>query len=405
MKTTTRRRILFWGVTGVVAVGAAIAAVMPKAVPVDIATVTRGPITVTLDHEGRTRVRERFVVSAPVSGRVLRIELRPGDTVVANQTVLATLLPGTSALLDARTRAEAQSRVKAAEAMLEQARAARDQARTQSEFANTERDRTKNLVAQGLATPQAGLAADTEAAARQRALDAAAAAAQAAEHELEAARATLLEPGAAASRDSSGRAALVVRSPINGVVLQRLHESEAPMAQGEPLLEVADLSALEAIADFLSTDAVRIKPGMAVQIDGWGGGAPLKGRVDRVEPGGFLKVSALGVEEQRVWVVVNFDEPRAAWQALGDGYRVEARVVVWSQADVVKAPTSALFRHADQWAVFAVENGVARLRPVQVGQRNGVMAEIVSGLKAGEQVVVYPPDTVTDGVRVSQRGT
>lgn len=404
MKKTTRRRIAFWGVIGIVVVGAGIVAVMPKAIPVDMATVARGPMTVTLDHEGKTRVRERFVVSAPVSGRVLRIELRPGDAVVANQTVLATMRPGTSALLDTRTRIEAQSRVKAAEAMAGQARAARDQARTQSEFANTERERTKNLAAQGLVTPQARQAADTEAVARQGALEAAEAAVQAAQHDVETARATLLEPGTTTARDG-GRAELVVRAPVNGVVLQRLHESEAPVAQGEPLLEVADLSALEVIADFLSTDAVRIEPGMPVLIDGWGGRGSLNGRVNRVEPGGFLKVSALGVEEQRVWVVVNFTEPRSAWQALGDGYRVEARVVVWSRDNVIEAPTSALFRRGDSWAVFAVENGVARLRRVEVGQRNGVMAEILSGLKAGDQVVVYPPDEVTDGVRVSQRGT
>jgi HlyD family secretion protein len=404
MKKTTRRRIVFWGVIGIAVVGAGTVAMMPKAVPVDMATVARGPMTVTLDHEGKTRVRERFVVSAPVSGRVLRIELRPSDAVVANQTVLATMLPGTSTLLDARTRVEAQSRIKSAEAMLGQARAARDQARAQSEFANTERERTKNLAAQGLATPQARQAAETEAVARQGALAAAEAAVQAAQHDVETARAALLEPGAP-TVVGGGRPELVVRAPVNGVVLQRLHESEAPVAQGEPLLEVADLSALEVIADFLSTDAVRIKPGMPVLIDGWGGGTPLNGVVNRVEPGGFLKVSALGVEEQRVWVVVSFADPRSAWQALGDGYRVEARVVTWSQDSVIQAPTSALFRHGDSWSVFALENGVARLRRVEVGQRNGVMAEIVSGLKAGEQVVVYPPDTVTDGIRVSQRGT
>jgi HlyD family secretion protein len=188
-------------------------------------------------------------------------------------------------------------------------------------------------------------------------------------------------------------------------VLQRLHESEAPVTQGEPLLEVADLSALEVIADFLSTDAVRITPGMAVLIDGWGGTTPLKARVDRVEPGGFLKVSALGVEEQRVWVVASFAEPRSAWQTLGDGYRVEARVVVWARDNVLQFPTSALFREGERWAVFAVERGVARLHHVQVGQRNASTAEITEGLGEGERVVVYPPDTVTDGVRVTQRGT
>ncbi len=404
MKTRSRRRIAFWGIAIVVVVAAIAIAMIAPAVPVDLATVSTRPMMVTLDHEGKTRVRERFVVSAPVSGRVLRIELKPGDPVVANQTVLATFLPGASSLLDARTRTEAQSRVKSAEAVVEQARAQRDQARAQSDLANTERDRARSLAAAGYVTEQARQAADTDAITKQRALDAAQSAVQAAEHDLEAARAALLEPGLETTRGDGGRV-LTLRSPVSGVVLQRLHESEAIVSQAEPLVEVADTSALEVIADFLSTDAVRIKPGMRALVDQWGGNAPLQARVRRVEPSGFMKVSALGVEEQRVWVVMDFDEPRAAWQALGDGYRVEARVVVWEQPDVVQAPASSLFRRGNGWAVFVIENGVARVRAVQVGQVNGVDAAIISGLKPGERVVMHPSDTVTDGVRITERGT
>ncbi len=383
--------------------GAIAVAMVPTPVPVDLATVSRRAMTVTLDHEGKTRVRERFTVSAPVSGRVLRIELQPGDAVVANRTVLATFLPGASSLLDARTRAEAQSRVKAAEALVQEATAQRDQARVQSEMASTERYRAQKLADAGYETQQARQAAETEAIARQRALDAAAAALKAAENDRDAARAALLEPGARSARDD-GAGLLKLRSPIDGVVLQRLHESEAVVPQGEPLVEVADVSALEVAADFLSTDAVRIRPGMPALIDQWGGAAPLEARVRRVEPSGFMKVSALGVEEQRVWVVMDFDQPRAAWQALGDGYRVEARVVVWEQPGVVQAPASSLFRRGDGWAVFVAENGVARLRSVRVGQVNGVDAAIVSGLEPGERVVTHPPDNVADGVRISARG-
>jgi HlyD family secretion protein len=404
MNTTSRRRLIFWGGTGAVIVGAVAVAMTPRAVPVDLAPVVRGPITVTLDHEGRTRVRERFVVSAPVAGRVLRIELQPGDPVAANRTVLATFLPGASSLLDARTRAEAQSRAKAAEAVLERARAERDQAKAQADFAVSERERTRGLYESGLATAQAQQAAAAEALARQRALEAAESAVRAAAHDLETARAALIEPAAPAPGAAAGPAPLTLRSPIDGVVLRRLHESEAVVPQGEPLVEVADVSALDVIADFLSTDAVKIRAGMAALIDRWGGGAALRGVVRRVEPSAFLKVSALGVEEQRVWVVIDFEDPHAAWQALGDGYRVEARVVVWEQPKVVKAPTSSLFRRGDGWAVFVVEGGAARLRSVQLGQRNGVAAEVVSGLSPGDRVIVHPPDTVVDGVRVKERG-
>jgi HlyD family secretion protein len=305
-------------------------------------------------------------------------------------------------MLDARTRAEAQSRVRSAEALLEQARAQRDQAKAQSDYAAGERDRARGLFADGLATAQARQAAEAEATARRRALEAAESGISVAAHDLEAARAALIEPGWGA-RIEAGRPTLTLRSPIDGVVLRRLHESEAVVPQGEPLVEVADLSSIEVIADFLSTDAVRIKPGMPVLIDQWGGGAALKGKVRRVEPSGFQKVSALGVEEQRVWVVTDFEDPRTAWQSLGDGYRVEVRVVIADRQDVLEAPTSALFRRGDGWAVFIVRDGVARPRAVQVGQRNGTAAEVVGGLARGDRVIVHPPDTLGDGTRVVER--
>jgi HlyD family secretion protein len=194
-----------------------------------------------------------------------------------------------------------------------------------------------------------------------------------------------------------------VRAPVGGVLLRRLHESETVVAQGEPLVEVADLADLEVVADFLSTDAVRIRPGMPALVDRWGGAAALNARVARVEPSGFMKVSALGVEEQRVWVVIAFADARDAWAALGDGYRVDARVIVWQRPDVLKVAASSLFRHGEAWAVFAVDGGVARLRTVTIGQRNDVEAEVIAGLEAGTTVVAYPSDQITDGARVEPR--
>jgi HlyD family secretion protein len=403
MATTTRRRILFWGVVIALLAGALALTFRTRPLPVDLAAVTRGPLTVTLDHEGRTRVHDRYVVSAPVAGRVLRIDLRPGDRVTANQTVIATFVPGTAPLLDARSRAEAGSRVNTAEAILRQARAQREQARVQSEHAAQELERARNLTQVGLATVEARQAAETEAAARQRALEAADAAVSAASHDVETVRATLLESGSQASRDVSGQATLTLRSPIDGVVLNRLHESEAVVPQGEPLVEVGNTSSLEVIADFLSTDAVKMQPGMPALIDQWGGSPPFAAVVRRVEPEGFLKVSALGVEEQRVWVVIDFRDAAAAGRVLGDGYRVEARVVVWDRADAIISPTSSLFRRGDGWAVFVEEGGAARERAVGVGHRDGTSAEILSGLTVGTKVVVYPPESVSDGTRIRSR--
>jgi HlyD family secretion protein len=392
MTKTTKRRIAFWGTVGLALAAALVIMTRPQPVPVDFAVVSRGPMAETLDHEGRTRVRERYVVSAPVAGRVLRIELRPGDRVVANQTVIATFAPGASSLLDARSRAGATSHVSGAEALLEQARAQRDLAQNLSKF--------------GLMTAEGLQAAESQAAASERSLEAAEAAVRVAAHEVEAARAMLVEPGsrpAGVAGAAVQGVTLTLRSPIDGVVLERHRESETVVMQGEPLVTVADTSALEVVADFLSSDAVRIQPGMRAFIDQWGGAQPLVAVVRRVEPAGFLKISALGVEEQRVWVVFDLTEPASAGRALGDGYRVEARVVTWEASEVTRVPVSSLFRRGTGWAVFVEEGGLARERPVQIGHRNGTFAEVLSGVSVGAKVVIYPPDSVSDGSHVAAR--
>ena len=403
MSSVTRKRVLTWGGVTLVLLVLLGIAVAPKPVPVDLVAVERGALQVTLDHEGKTRVHDRFVVSAPVAGQVLRIELEPGDPVVAGKTVMATFEPGVPPLLDARTRAEAEARVRAARASLDQAQAELGRAQAEQTFAQGQAERTRRLAADGIASKETLDAAEAEARSRAEARKAAESAARAAEHELEVARAALVDGGEAAGGPAARRrAAVTLRAPIDGVVLRRLHESKAVVPAGEPLLELADPADLEIVADYLSTDAVRIRPGMPVLIEQWGGGA-LRGRVQRVEPYGFLKVSALGVEEQRVNVIINFDEPREAWKSLGDGYRVEARTVVWERSDVVKVPTGALFRHGGSWAVFAVRGGRARLKDVRIGQRNGLEAEVLKGLLPGERVIAHPSDAVRDGVRVTTR--
>jgi len=403
MNSVTRKRMLVWGGVVLVLLVLVGIAVAPRPVPVDVVAVDRGTLQVTLDHEGKTRVHDRFAVSAPVAGQVLRIELEPGDPVVAGKTVMATFEPGVPPLLDARTRAEAEARVGAARAILGQAQAELGRAQAEQSFAQEQAERTRRLAADGIASKEALDAAEAEARSRAEARKAAESGARAAEHELEAARAALVDGGDATRAPAAPkRTAITMRAPIDGVVLRRLHESKAVVPAGEPLLELADPADLEIVADYLSTDAVRIRPGMPVLIEQWGGGT-LRGQVRRVEPYGFLKISALGVEEQRVNVIITFDDPREAWKSLGDGYRVEARTIIWERRGVVKVPTGALFRHGENWAVFAVEGGRARLEDVQIGQRNGLEAEVLEGLSPGELVIAHPSDAVRDGVRVTTR--
>ena len=369
----------------------------PAPVPADFATVARGPLEVTVDEEGQTRIRDRYVVSAPVPGRMERIELEPGDPVIARKTILAQFRPVDPQLLDVRTRAELEGRVKAAEAAIGSARAERDRIATELAFAQSELKRTQGLVAGGALAARDLEAAEREVKAQERAHQSAEFSVRAAQYQLEVARASLLQT-------RSGQVATIpLLSPVNGVVLRRLQQSEAVVPLGQPLLEVGDLADLEIVSDLLSSAAVRVQPGQPVRIEQWGGDRALNGRVRRVEPSGFTKVSALGVEEQRVNVLIDFEDPREQWKAIGDGYRVEVRIIVWSKPDVLKIPASSLFRDETQWAVYKVVNGAAVRTPVEIGQRSGLEAEVLSGIQQGDQIVVYPSDAIQNGVRVSPR--
>jgi HlyD family secretion protein len=373
-------------------------ALWPEAMTVDVATATNGPMQVSIDEDGETRVRQRFVISAPVAGRVERIELEPGDRVTRAKTVLVRLAPVQSSLLDPRTRAEFSAAVETARAAVGQAQAERQRSLAALERARSSEARQRALF-DGGAIPRDTLeAAQTAVQTAEEAARAAGFALQGAEYQLQQARARLQAPG-------STNAAVEIRAPVDGVVLKRFRESSTVVAPGEPLLEIGDPEQIEIVADLLSTDAVRVPPGAAVLIEQWGGGHALSGRVRRVEPSGFMKVSALGVEEQRVNVIIDFDDPAAASRALGDGYRVEVRIVIWQDANALMAPSGCLFRQGDAWAVFVVEDGVARLQPVELGQRNQTAGQILSGLSAGQTLVLHPPDTLTDGMRVTVRAS
>jgi HlyD family secretion protein len=369
----------------------------PWAVPADFAEVTRGSLQVTVDEEGRTRVRDRFVVSAPLPGRMRRIELEPGDPVVAAKTVVAQFQPSDPALLDVRTRAELEARVRAAESALGGARADRERVRTELTFAQSELKRLQQLLEEKVIARRELESAQQQAEALARALQSADFGVQTAQHQLELARASLLQ-----SRGSRA-AAIPLYSPVDGVILRILQESEAVVPTGQPLLEVGNIRDLEIVSDLLSSAAVPVEAGQPVLIEQWGGDHALHGRVRLVEPSGFTKISALGVEEQRVNAIIDFVDRPGKRPNIGDGYRVEVRIVVSSRENVLKVPASSLFRHENDWAVYVVDNDRAVMRIVQIGERNGLEAEVTGGLSGGERIIVYPSDAVTEGVEVRAR--
>ena len=390
---------------GIIATAAIVAAglalgLMPRAQRVDIAEVKRAPLVVTVEEEGKTRVMERYLVSAPVSGYVRRSTLKAGDAVKAGQ-VIAVIEPAHAVALDPRTRAQAQAQVSAAQAALAVAEQNARAARTAAELAQQERIRAESLQQSSFISEQA-LDSARSAETRARATEQAAShSVKVARFELEMARAAV----ASATRLQAGGAleALQVRAPVAAHVLKLLQESEGAVAAGQPLLEIGNPASLEVEVEVLSTHAVKIAPGSKVILDRWGGEQTVEGTVRRVEPSGFTKISALGVEEQRVRVIVDFVSPREDWQSLGDGYRVEARFVLWQADDVLQVPTSALFRQGEGWAVFAVEGGRARVTPVETGQRAGLATQVLSGLAAGTRVVSHPDDKIADRIRVKPR--
>jgi len=386
--------------TAVIVAAGLVYGFMPRAVPVDIAEVKRAPLAVTVEEEGKTRVTERYQVTAPVAGYARRIDLKAGDAVAAGQ-VLALIEPARSVALDPRTRAQAQAQVSAAQAALAVAEDNARAATAAAQLSQQERARAESLRESNFLSAQALDTARTTETRARAVQQAAAHSVRVARFELEMARAAV----ASTTRLQNGGAAdvLQVRAPVAARVLKLLHESEGAVAAGQPLLEIGNPDSLEVEVEVLSTHAVKIAPGSRVILDRWGGEQAVEGRVRVVEPSGFTKISALGVEEQRVRVIVDFASPREAWQPLGDGYRVEARFVLWDGDDVLQLPTSALFRHGEGWAVFAIDGGRARLTPVETGQRAGLATQVLSGIAAGARVVSHPDDKIHDGTRVKPR--
>jgi HlyD family secretion protein len=435
MKSVARRVLLIAFAAAVI--GAIALGLRPAPVEADLAKVVRGVIRETVDQDGKTRIRERYIVSAPLAGRLLRIGLDPGDPVEAGKTVVASIEPRDPELLDTRAVLQAEANVRAAEAKLKRTTPMLEEAVAAQEYAETELQRLRDarIRSPGAVTESQVDSALMEYRMRSALVRSARHGEEIARFELDQARAALLrsrpqsdmndtanvsepadeqgESDAASNKPShDARAAddpaatgyhFIIRSPINGRVLRVFQESSGVVTAGTNLLELGDPTDLEVEIDVLSREAVEIKPNAAVLLEHWGGHAALHGRVRLVEPSAFTKISTLGVEEQRVNVIVDLIDPPQQRLELGDGFRVEARIVIAEATDVLKTPTSSLFRVGDEWAVFRVENGLARQRMVKLGVQNGLEAEVVEGLEEGDQVVTHPGDNITDGVKVKPR--
>lgn len=386
------------------AVGALVYALLPQPVAVDAAMIARGFMQVTVDEEGKTRIREIYRISAPIAGKVQRSPRKVGDDVIAGETVVAVIRPNDPPFLDRRARRELEAAVSAARAAITHAETEVRKARTELRFAESDFERSKSLSQTNVISERAMERSALDVDVRKDALAAAEANLDLRKRELDSAQARLIGPedtGVYAIDPPS--CCVEVRAPVSGRVLKMVTESEQVVQAGALLLEVGDPKDLEIVVELLSSDAVKVAAGKEATIEGWGSGRSLKAKVRRVEPSGFTKVSALGIEEQRVNVVLDIVEPPDAWAELGHDFRVFARIVVWRSANVLRVPLGALFRSNSKWSVFRIEDGRARLVPVEIGQRNPEVAEVTSGLGEGDRVILHPSDRVGDGVSVEER--
>ena len=397
MRLTVRRLIT---VLIVIAAAAAIAwSAVPRQIPVETVAVTKGRFVATVDEDGKTRVRERYVVAAPLTGRLTRIRLKVGDQVGTDE-VVTTIAPSPAPFLDPRSRREAEERLGASEATIERTKASVERARAEADQTSNDLARTRTLVERGAATIQAQERAELAMRVADRNLRAAEFLNHAAEHELAQANALLAQYGDNAKAPPE---TWNVTAPVPGFVLKVDQESETIVQAGTPIMEIGDPLDLEIVVDVLSTDAVAIHPGAEVIIDNWGGQGTLQGRVRRIEPAAFTKISTLGVEEQRVNVLIDITSPPEKWRGLGDAYQVDTRITVFTQEDATIVPAGALFRKGDIWNVFVVVDGRAEARAVTLLRRSGRLAAVSSGLAVGDRVIVYPSDRIASGARVDSR--
>jgi HlyD family secretion protein len=389
-------RRLVLALVALAAVGLAVWALLPRPVEVDLADVAPRTITVIVEEEGQARIREVFVVSATIAGQLQRINLHAGDTVVADQTIVALIGPAAPALLDARARAVAEATAAAARAAVDLARAQLMQAEAALEFRTAEANRAKALFERLAVSQSFRDAAVLEERTALAAVDSASANLAVRQRELESARAVL------DAADGMGAPACCAElvAPVSGRVLRVLTENAQVVAPGTPILEVGNPAELEIVVELLSRDAVRVRPGAKAWISGWGGPA-LAARVERVEPSAITRISALGIEEQRVEVILSLEGDPAGWEALGHGFRVVVGITLWQGEGVLSVPVGALFRDGSDWATYVLRDGRAKLQVIRLGERDSDHAEVLEGLAAGDRVILHPSDQVADGVRVT----
>jgi HlyD family secretion protein len=376
-------------------------ALIPAAVQVDIATIDKGPMRVTVDEEGKTRIKKLYVVSAPVTGKLRRSLLDPGDAVVAGETVIATMEPTVPSFLDVRSRQEAEAQVTAARAAVALAEAELRQSEAELDWAKGELERQKSLAQSNVTSARNYERARLDHEKQVAAVARAKASLQVRTAELATASAHLIGPESAASAvPAASNCCVEVRSPQSGSVLRELQESERVVTSGTALFEIGDPADIDIVVELLSTDAVKVTTGATATIEGAGLTEKLTARVRRIEPAGFTKISALGIEEQRVRTFLDIEPPAQARARLGHDYRIFARITVWARPDAVRVPLSSLFRRGDAWAVYKLAGNRARFAPVEIGQRNSETAEVLKGLVPGDRVVLHPSDRVGDGIRV-----
>ena len=383
-------------------------AFFPRALNVDMATIGRGAMMVTIDEEAKTRVHDAFIVSAPVAGRLLRVDVEPGDAVIEAETIVARLTPANPTVLDVRTDEQAKAAVDAAEAALKLAKADVQKATADEVYTRAEVQRARDLRPDEAVSQSQLDEAEHAWRASSAALEMAKASVSIREADLKNARAMLMTFSEAdklsMTTNQHPREVLSLRAPISGRVLRVIQESETIIQAGTPVLEIGDPSDdLEVVAELLSTDAVKVKAGDGVIIEKWGGSTSLEGVVERIEPWGFTKFSALGVEEQRVNVIIRFLGEESDRNALGHGYHTEVRIIIWQDDNALKVPANALFRSGETWSVFKVNKGKAQLVDVIIGESNGSEAVVESGLSENDEVILYPGNQIVDGARVKKR--
>ena len=379
----------------------------PRPVMVDLGAAANGPMIVKVNEEGRTKVREAYVVSTPIAGRLMRVQVEPGDQVESGETVIARMLPTNPDALDVRSREQARADVGSAEAVLRVAQAEMNKAMADKALTDSDLARTQSLFNRGTVSQAALDRAQQAARSGDATLETARAAISMRIANLDSANARLIsfnDPEQVTANETDTTQIITIKAPVSGSILRVMQVSETTLLAGTPILEIGDISNdLEVVVELLSTDAVKVKIGDGVIIDDWGGQTKLSGVVHRIEPWGFTKFSALGVEEQRVNAVIRFTDPDENRESLGHGFRVEVGIVIWENKNALTVPSSALFRDSGDWAVFAVDAGRATLTRVQIGRNNGFQAEVLGGIEAGRPIILYPGAGITEGTTVQQR--